>query len=496
MGGMLVADDDDFDGILVLDEDVFLLQALIDTVTPVRKPVKALVPAVKLSAVVTEPIKAQGQKKEVTVKKTVSRKKESATGKEREEKKSASEDEDEKQKNDAASNPYADEGLRLYLKEIAKTPLLTKSEEIELTKRYWESEGADRDARDRIITANLRLVVNIAKKYANLGMPFLDLIEEGNIGLLKAVEKFDPRKEMRLSTYATWWIRQSVTRGLADKSRVIRLPVHKVEELTKLYRVETYLRKKLGRVATEEEIMREMGVTEDRLMKLRRDTKAPVSLDSPIGDEEDGEGLGDMIEDRRPNAEEIVIAGKSAPEAERLLELLKPLERYILMLRFGMTYALLQSDIEAVLGITEHQMSGIESSVAKKIQPPDDVLYRQIACSEWIEKASLSGLNKREVFVFCHRFGRWQGDPVTLEMVGLTLGVTRERVRQIEMGALLKLRNRVNSEEAQGERNMIMGGRVSAPFFLRKIYCEVRGRSDKADYLTDFEISVSMIIVN
>ena len=186
-----------------------------------------------------------------------------------------------------------DDPVRMYLKEIGKVPLLTADEEIELAKRM---EQGDEEAKKRLSEANLRLVVSIAKRYVGRGMLFLDLIQEGNLGLIKAVEKFDYRKGYKFSTYATWWIRQAITRAIADQARTIRIPVHMVETINKLIRVSRQLLQEYGREPTPEEIAKEMGVSEEKVREITKIAQEPVSLETPIGEEEDSH-LGDFIPD-------------------------------------------------------------------------------------------------------------------------------------------------------------------------------------------------------
>ena len=187
-----------------------------------------------------------------------------------------------------------DDPVRMYLKEIGRVPLLTAEEEVELAKRM---EMGDLEAKQRLIESNLRLVVSIAKKYVGRGMDFLDLIQEGNMGLIKAVEKFDYRKGFKLSTYATWWIRQAITRAIADQARTIRVPVHMVETINKMVRTSRELVQELGREPTAEEIAEKMGITPEKVREIQKIAQEPVSLETPIGEEEDSH-LGDFIEDR------------------------------------------------------------------------------------------------------------------------------------------------------------------------------------------------------
>ena len=223
--------------------------------------------------------------------------------------------------------------VRMYLKEIGKVPLLSADEEIELAKRM---EVGDEDAKKRLAEANLRLVVSIAKRYVGRGMLFLDLIQEGNLGLIKAVEKFDYRKGYKFSTYATWWIRQAITRAIADQARTIRIPVHMVETINKLIRVSRQLLQELGREPTPEEIAKEMNMPEDRVREILKISQEPVSLETPIGEEEDSH-LGDFIQD--DNVPVPADAAAFTLLKEQLVEVLDTLtdrEQKVLRLRFGL----------------------------------------------------------------------------------------------------------------------------------------------------------------
>ncbi|MDQ7829511.1 MAG: RNA polymerase sigma factor RpoD [Armatimonadota bacterium] len=267
-----------------------------------------------------------------------------------------------------------DDPVRMYLKEIGKVPLLTPEQEVDLAQRM---EKGDEEAKRRLIEANLRLVVSIAKKYVGRGMLFLDLIQEGNLGLIRAVEKFDWRKGFKFSTYATWWIRQAITRALADQARTIRIPVHMVETINKLVRVSRQLLQELGREPTPEEIGEAMKgpdgkpLSPERVREIMKIAQEPISLETPIGEEEDSH-LGDFIEDHDALAPaEAASFTMLKEQLEGVLETLTPRERKVLRLRFGL----------------------------------DD------------------------------------GRPRTLEEVGREFGVTRERIRQIEAKALRKLRH-------------------------------------------------------
>ena len=270
-----------------------------------------------------------------------------------------------------------DDPVRMYLKEIGRVPLLTADEEIELARRM---EAGDESARHRLEEANLRLVVSIAKRYVGRGMLFLDLIQEGNLGLLKAVEKFDYSKGYKFSTYATWWIRQAITRAIADQARTIRIPVHMVETINKLVRISRQLLQELGRDPHPEEVAREMGISVARVHEIMKIAQEPVSLETPIGEEEDSH-LGDFIEDEA---------------------------------------ALDPADAASVMLLKE-QITEV-----------------------------LQTLAPREAEVLRLRFGLEDGRSRTLEEVGQSFGVTRERIRQIEAKALRKLRHPVRLRKFQG----------------------------------------------
>ena len=266
--------------------------------------------------------------------------------------------------------------LDIYLKQISEIPLISVDEEIELAKKI--SKGDD-EARKKMITANLRLVVKIAQDYSNIGLSLLDLINEGNIGLMKAVERFDPSKGGKLSTYASWWIKQSIKRALANQSKTIRLPVHMVDRVTQIRRITQQLSEKLGREPSDEELAEEMKIPVSRITHLKSVSKKPASLDSPINDE-DGSSLGDLVPDEKSTSPLEKLQSKSlVGDVDKVLSTLDPREADIIRLRFGLE-------------------------------------------------------------------GR---DPKTLEEVGEQIGITRERVRQLQEQAIRQLRKSMTKFEKQ-----------------------------------------------
>jgi RNA polymerase primary sigma factor len=275
---------------------------------------------------------------------------------------------------EAEAREVSTEALQLFLKDIGKVDLLTAAQEIELAKRI---ERGDHRAKQEMVEANLRLVVSIAKRYRNQGLPFLDLIQEGTIGLVRAAEKFDHRKGFKFSTYATWWIRQAVARALADKARTIRMPVHVVEKLNKILRTERKLRAERGREPSSEEIARELDLSLDEVEQIRRSAQTPVSLEKPVGDDEESE-FGHFITD------------ELAPQPEEVAE---------------------------------------------------DVLRKEALVK------ILGTLSERERRVLELRYGLNGEQPRTLDEVGRTFQVTRERIRQIENQSLKKLRALADSQK-------------------------------------------------
>ena len=259
--------------------------------------------------------------------------------------------------------------VRMYLKEIGTVPLLTADEEMELAKR--KAQG-DESAKERLIEANLRLVVSIAKRYTGRGMSFLDLVQEGNLGLIKGVEKFDYTKGYKLSTYATWWIRQSVTRALADQARTIRVPVHMVETINKLVRVQRQLLQELGREPSPEEIAENMDIPVERVREIQKISQEPVSLETPIGEEEDSH-LGDFIQD--DNVPVPAEAAASTLLKEQLVEVLGTLterEQKVLRLRFGMDdgRARTLEEVGKEFNVTRERIRQIEAKALRKLRHP------------------------------------------------------------------------------------------------------------------------------
>ncbi len=259
--------------------------------------------------------------------------------------------------------------VRLYLKEIGKVPLLTAEEEVDLAKRMGDG---DEEAKHKLTEANLRLVVSIAKRYVGRGMLFLDLIQEGNLGLIKAVEKFDYTKGFKFSTYATWWIRQAITRAIADQARTIRIPVHMVETINKLMRVQRQLLQELGREPTEEEIAAEMNLSVERVREILKIAQEPVSLETPIGEEEDSH-LGDFIQDENvPVPAEAAARMLLKEQLDEVLDTLTEREQKVLRLRFGMNdgRARTLEEVGKEFDVTRERIRQIEAKALRKLRHP------------------------------------------------------------------------------------------------------------------------------
>lgn len=259
--------------------------------------------------------------------------------------------------------------VRMYLKEIGKVPLLSAEEEIELAKRM---ELGDAEAKKRLAEANLRLVVSIAKRYVGRGMLFLDLIQEGNLGLIKAVEKFDYRKGYKFSTYATWWIRQAITRAIADQARTIRIPVHMVETINKLIRVSRQLLQELGREPSPEEIAAEMNMPVERVREILKISQEPVSLETPIGEEEDSH-LGDFIQDENvPVPADAAAFTLLKEQLEEVLGTLTEREQKVLTLRFGLEdgRARTLEEVGKEFNVTRERIRQIEAKALRKLRHP------------------------------------------------------------------------------------------------------------------------------
>ena len=262
-----------------------------------------------------------------------------------------------------------DDPVRMYLKEIGKVPLLNAEEEIELAKRM---ELGDEEAKKKLCEANLRLVVSIAKRYVGRGMLFLDLIQEGNLGLIKAVDKFDWRKGYKFSTYATWWIRQAITRSIADQARTIRIPVHMVETINKLIRISRQLLQELGREPTPEEIAAEMDISVEKVREILKIAQEPVSLETPIGEEEDSH-LGDFIpDDDVPAPAEAAAFSMLKEQLVEVLGTLTEREQKVLKLRFGLEYGRARTleEVGRQFDVTRERIRQIEAKALRKLRHP------------------------------------------------------------------------------------------------------------------------------
>lgn len=263
-----------------------------------------------------------------------------------------------------------DDSVKMYLKDIGRVPLLSPQGELELAERM--SQG-DEDAKRQLINANLRLVVSIAKRYVGRGMQFLDLIQEGNLGLMKAVDKFDYTKGFKFSTYATWWIRQAITRSLADQARTIRIPVHMVETINKLTKISRTLLQKLGREPTQAEIAEAMGIPESRVADIQKIAQDPVSLETPIGEEDDSH-LGDFIEDKTTASQiEVAESKMLKQQVEEILNTLAPREAAVLILRYGLKDGKPRTleEVGKEFNVTRERIRQIEAKALRRLKHPN-----------------------------------------------------------------------------------------------------------------------------
>ena len=263
----------------------------------------------------------------------------------------------------------SDDPVRMYLKEIGRVPLLTSDQEIDIAKRMADG---DEEAKQQLAEANLRLVVSVAKRYVGRGMQFLDLIQEGNLGLIKAVDKFDYHKGYKFSTYATWWIRQAITRAIADQARTIRIPVHMVETINKLVRVNRQLLQELGREPRPDEIAEEMGISEEKVREIIKIAQEPVSLETPIGEEEDSH-LGDFIpDDDAPAPDSMATYAMLKKQLTEVLDTLTPREEKVVRLRFGLDDGKTRTleDVGKEFNVTRERIRQIEAKALRKLRHP------------------------------------------------------------------------------------------------------------------------------
>ena len=288
-------------------------------------------------------------------------------------------DAEEREPETASAREVSTDSLQLFLKDIGKVDLLTAAQEVELAKRI---ERGEHRAKQEMVEANLRLVVSIAKKYRNQGLPFLDLIQEGTIGLVRAAEKFDHRKGFKFSTYATWWIRQAVARALADKARTIRMPVHIVEKLNKIVRSERKLRAELGREPTAYEIGLDVELDADEVEQIRRSSQAPVSLEKPVGDEEESEFGHFLTDESEPLPEEAAEVEMRKATLQRVLGTLSLRERRVLELRYGLNgeHPCTLDEVGRAFNVTRERIRQIENQSLKKLRAlADSVALRDVA---------------------------------------------------------------------------------------------------------------------
>lgn len=291
------------------------------------------------------------------------------------------EDEENKDLKEDYKNYATDDSVKAYLQQIGKIPLLSFDDEMKIAKEIKENDS--NAAKEKLVNANLRLVVSIAKKYIGRGLSFLDLIQEGNLGLIRAAEKFDHERGYKFSTYATWWIRQAITRAIADQARTIRIPVHMVETINKLKKVTRKLAQELARKPSEEELSAEMGISINKLREIIKVAQEPLSLETPIGKEEDSR-LGDFIEDKDADAPVKTVAHELLREdLAEVLSSLSPRERDVLRLRFGMDDGRQRTleEVGQLFGVTRERIRQIEAKALRKLRHPN----RSKRLKEYIE---------------------------------------------------------------------------------------------------------------
>ena len=270
----------------------------------------------------------------------------------------------------SAEGVALDDPVHTYLKEIGRVPLLTAQQEADLARA---AQAGDADARRALSEANLRLVVSVAKRYVGRGLPFLDLIQEGNLGLMKAAEKFEPERGFKFSTYATWWIRQAITRSIADQARTIRIPVHMVETINRIVRVNRQLQQKLGREPRPEEIAKELGISVSKVQEIIKIAQEPVSLESPIGEEEDSH-LGDFLEDdKTPPPSQIVAESMMKQTLSDVLHMLTPREEQVIRMRYGLDDGQQRTleEVGKAFNVTRERIRQIEVKALRKIKRPN-----------------------------------------------------------------------------------------------------------------------------
>ena len=270
----------------------------------------------------------------------------------------------------SAEGVALDDPVKTYLKEIGRVPLLTAEQEADLARA---AQAGDEQARRALSEANLRLVVSVAKRYVGRGLPFLDLIQEGNLGLMKAAEKFEPERGFKFSTYATWWIRQAITRSIADQARTIRIPVHMVETINRIVRVNRQLQQKLGREPRPEEIAKELGISVSKVQEIIKIAQEPVSLESPIGEEEDSH-LGDFLEDdKTPPPSQIVAESMMKQTLSDVLHMLTPREEQVIRMRYGLDDGQQRTleEVGKAFNVTRERIRQIEVKALRKIKRPN-----------------------------------------------------------------------------------------------------------------------------